>query len=1353
MKKGLYANIHAKRKAGKPMRKAGQKGAPTKQDFINAKKTAKKKQMAKQRLVDFRGGINEKVSPHMIGDSQGQDAEDLDFATVRLEGRKNFNSANKANGSFLYDPGDGTANARWVSIYPSDTDSYIEYASDFAVWNRDLYVAMGAKVKYDSNDNLVLVASTDHSGQTIRYLDGGTTAQTLTFNPPSAAEVTLTDPSWNTAIVPAIDEFVPPPPAGETGIVTTGTSDTTSWTYINYTEWDGLYTQYGTEEASAGGRTIYRKSGSSVNYYVGGTNSNPETTSSYQVAGLGDPFTGETSGYFYTRSNDSIVTTNNVGVTTSNRNDFGVQSDGSWDRNGIFVPSGNIHGQDSSGNDYYTWYRYGGGVSNLYGRDTSVANSPIYQGTPTTNTSTIYQPSSGGNYSSSGTAQYWWSWKTYTFTSYTVSISNYQTLNSTYNYNIQYDPNNVFHERSIAVAPDYPYNYFQPYPPDVVNGVHQTYTDSNGYTFLRFSFGTTNLASSASSNNIFYAPAGSNPDTSLTSGVFYRYSTFPSTSYFTSPMRFYDITAGEVEILWDYDPNGGASQSGFSTIIATNISYKDALTQYGSYLKTTNNIQYTYEPVGGTRQTSGGTNIAEYTDINTFQVTGAYWPIRRSYQATTYGYTSLPQLTQTKYSFPANMTYTAHQDTVPAGTTIPATDAFSYDDARAEIYQPNTASGTPTVINDESRGDNWLTDGRAFSGPDVASAYGYFLRAVRSSNNLPTLSTDDVTVTRTGTDVLSTNALHTPQRLDFTSITVPTDVTASDGQGGTVNDPPIAYRLYRKDNNGVTDLGYIRPSSLNVSGDSTFSGDYTSDISISFSTTTKKVTISNLLTSKKYRLKWWCYQHTTLTGADLIVTSPSSTTNDTSLSARSNTSGYAFTGVDTLVLQLAKITNGDTRMYAIDIWLEESFLEGPDANTLLDNTYATVKCYDLLYDTAYDQIDADHDGTPDDAAQTIEDTSDFLDLFSADLLNDGLGSTSSISAPDYCKFFKESNNFFFAVGTSFSDSTLYGGSANTNKAGSYLFVSEYNDPTTWYATGYVQFNSEITGLHTYPGELIVWTENGTFRVAGSRYDQMRKTKLATTEGMPEGNHRTAVLVNNYLVWVSSTGICFYDGRQVTNLTRGRFNDFGFLDSQKLNVDYDYQGTDVALPGTGLHAGQKDGIYYVVGSDEKGFAVDFNLQGFPITRVDLKESATTSLTTVPKLVYDARDNRLLSVRGSIADSAGNRTWSYKTRDFDGGAFGSLKLIKSVVLNGTGSGKVQIYLDGVPVFTDNSGEGKTVSVDFSDSNPDTTQPAKLYVPAAIAGSTYGLPIADVWSVEINDWDGKIDWIDTEYEMVSG
>ena len=47
-KKGLYDNIHAKRKrikagSGEKMRKVGAKGAPTKSDFKKAAKTAKGK--------------------------------------------------------------------------------------------------------------------------------------------------------------------------------------------------------------------------------------------------------------------------------------------------------------------------------------------------------------------------------------------------------------------------------------------------------------------------------------------------------------------------------------------------------------------------------------------------------------------------------------------------------------------------------------------------------------------------------------------------------------------------------------------------------------------------------------------------------------------------------------------------------------------------------------------------------------------------------------------------------------------------------------------------------------------------------------------------------------------------------------------------------------------------------------------------------------------------------------------------------------------------------------------------------------------------------------------------------------
>ena len=43
MKKGLYANIHAKRKRGEKMRKKGAKGAHTAANFARAKQTVRKK--------------------------------------------------------------------------------------------------------------------------------------------------------------------------------------------------------------------------------------------------------------------------------------------------------------------------------------------------------------------------------------------------------------------------------------------------------------------------------------------------------------------------------------------------------------------------------------------------------------------------------------------------------------------------------------------------------------------------------------------------------------------------------------------------------------------------------------------------------------------------------------------------------------------------------------------------------------------------------------------------------------------------------------------------------------------------------------------------------------------------------------------------------------------------------------------------------------------------------------------------------------------------------------------------------------------------------------------------------------
>ena len=42
MKKGLYANIHAKKKRGGKMKKKGAKGAPTEEQFKRAKQTVRR---------------------------------------------------------------------------------------------------------------------------------------------------------------------------------------------------------------------------------------------------------------------------------------------------------------------------------------------------------------------------------------------------------------------------------------------------------------------------------------------------------------------------------------------------------------------------------------------------------------------------------------------------------------------------------------------------------------------------------------------------------------------------------------------------------------------------------------------------------------------------------------------------------------------------------------------------------------------------------------------------------------------------------------------------------------------------------------------------------------------------------------------------------------------------------------------------------------------------------------------------------------------------------------------------------------------------------------------------------------
>lgn len=72
-KKGLWDNIHAKRKRGEKMRKPGSEGAPTDQDFKNAQKTSKKESVDEKKLTPAELKKREEIAKAMERDNPGMD--------------------------------------------------------------------------------------------------------------------------------------------------------------------------------------------------------------------------------------------------------------------------------------------------------------------------------------------------------------------------------------------------------------------------------------------------------------------------------------------------------------------------------------------------------------------------------------------------------------------------------------------------------------------------------------------------------------------------------------------------------------------------------------------------------------------------------------------------------------------------------------------------------------------------------------------------------------------------------------------------------------------------------------------------------------------------------------------------------------------------------------------------------------------------------------------------------------------------------------------------------------------------------------------------------------------------------
>jgi hypothetical protein len=646
---------------------------------------------------------------------------------------------------------------------------------------------------------------------------------------------------------------------------------------------------------------------------------------------------------------------------------------------------------------------------------------------------------------------------------------------------------------------------------------------------------------------------------------------------------------------------------------------------------------------------------------------------------------------------------------------------WSYDSFRELTRQ----ASSDIAARSSARGVNWAVN-RKF---DSLSDSGYYLKTVRNFSGIPIESNTAVKANLTrGTFVEDVN--NAPNFLNF-SITAP-----SDNSDATVSAMPIiGYRLYRNDNiSRNVSLGLIYPESISLT--ITQQAYYYEAL---------RFFLTGLDSNGTYRAKWWCWSGGQFDVGFVDANNNSSSTLPVNLDGTTfnvNGSGHA-----TLGFRTDPISNTDTTtleqvdlpwvpwINAVDLWIEKEVLTG---------VWATVKCFSVYSQRAGTTQDFYHSYYPRYINQSNspmpttltpnQEGYDFIDCFASGLSSGFITSNQEKTAPpNSMKFLKEWNNFFFGVGTQYTSSDRYGG--NKNKADTFLFVSDYNNPRHWPLDGYLEFSQAITGIFPFRDSLIVFSKFAAYKVFGSRPNQMRKTQFSDTEGLIEGYEKTIQRVGNFLVWISQSGICVFDGAQVTNLTRGRFDGDPF------------DGTSPIV------AGVFEGKYYAIRTNGSGFLIDFTLEGFPITKVNsIWDDASVTTPASPVLHYVAKTHQLFfgvldtndnTNKGGIVEGSSTRSsWTYKTRAFDGDNFGSIKLIRNFTINGSGYGTLTATVDGTTVLN---------AISVGSSGTPITEPTRVYLPETVAGNDFGLPAGDTWDLQLN-WTGTIDWIDTEYDILA-
>lgn len=275
--------------------------------------------------------------------------------------------------------------------------------------------------------------------------------------------------------------------------------------------------------------------------------------------------------------------------------------------------------------------------------------------------------------------------------------------------------------------------------------------------------------------------------------------------------------------------------------------------------------------------------------------------------------------------------------------------------------------------------------------------------------------------------------------------------------------------------------------------------------------------------------------------------------------------------------------------------------------------------------------------------QSTINSGNFLDFVPSRALIDIQPILNTNLPPYNMTFVTEVNNFFFGVN------------------GRTLYISRFSDPNNWPLAGYLSFDNNITALGKRGSDLLVFTDFSLYRVFGSTADSMRKVKVPTVEGVPAGLHRCVREIQQGVMYVSPNGLCFFDGANVTNISKGLLNKFSPPAETLVNNV----------------AGVADNRYYLLSADSTndGFVVDMR-QGVRIAKTKLSANS---------LHYRGQTNKLYSESGYLGGGAA-ATFEILTKDFDGGDVQEQKVYRGVRVHGENlSGTLELLIDDVVTDT--------------------------------------------------------------------